>query len=270
MTDAIAWVLEAFGIGPEQYDLEDTGAILTSGDYEEPLWQPERGRRVLDFLRELVEKGSRHGAIWCENGVIKTGCRFCRTKRTPDNWQSHCDNGWQSSGCLAADIERTGNPDGVDLELYARPSGDDFDPDDVGIVVALQRYTARVDSQDYANYVSVQGRTADGDILTAVAFNQAQIDELKWLVPRIETDAALNTQAAVNARAQDLLNELSHKAVFIRGTVLWEPAIRPGRVVRVHGAERLGVDGQKFRIVSVSHSIRRDRPYSTFVARQIS
>ena len=269
--DAIAWILEAYGIGPEQYDLEDTGAILTVGDYEKPLWQPERGRRVLDFLRELVEKGSRHGAIWCENGIIRTGCRFCRTKRTAEDWLSHCDNGWASSGCLAADVARSGNSDGVDVELYARPLTEGFDPDEVGVAVALHRYTARVDSQDYANYVSVQGKTPEGETLAAVVYDSAdELYQRGWLVPRIETDASLSTPAAVNARAQELLNELSEKAIFVRGTVLWDPRIRPGRVVRIHGAERLGLDGHKFRVVSVSHSIRRDRPYTTFVGRQIS
>ncbi|MCD6352468.1 MAG: hypothetical protein J7M26_10140 [Armatimonadetes bacterium] len=268
--DAVQWVLEAYGIGPEQYDLEDTGVVLTAGTWEKPAWQPERGRSALDFLRELVEKGSKHGAIWCENGVIKTGCRYCRSKRTAEDWQSHCDNGWTSSGCLAADIARSGNPDGVDVELYARPAGESFDPDDVGIVVALARYTARIDSQDYANYVSVQGKTADGETLGVVRYEDDDLYQHGWLIPRVETDGALTTQAAVNARAQDLINELGQKAVFVRGTVLWEPALRPGRVVRLHGAERLGVNNQKFRVVSASHSIRRGRPYTTFVGRQIS
>ncbi|MGE4406383.1 hypothetical protein [Pseudomonas sp.] len=267
---AVQWVLEAHGIGPDQYDLEDTGAVLTSGPWEKPVWQPERGRSVLDFLREILEKGGRHAAIWCENGIIKTGCRFCRTKRTASDWQSHCDNGWASSGCLAADVARAGNADGVDLELYARPAGAGFDPDQVGVAVDLERYTTRIDTQDYANYVSVQGRTPDGDILTAVVYTNDELLQRGWLVPRIETDSALTTEAAVSARADELLNELAQKAVFVRGTCLWTPAMRPGRVVRIHGAERLGLDGHKFRIVSATHSIRRHRPYTTFVGRQIA
>jgi len=258
----IRHILNLAQIGDTYLDLENIGVTLEEGTPEKPRWQPERGRRLGDYLQEVMRVGCHNGAIWAEGGQIRTGCRYCGAPRTPEDYKSHSDNGWNSSGCIAVDKLR--NPSGIDLELFCNPE-DATDPDALGQMTQVKAYYDVLDDERFANVIDVRGETDDGKAIGAQVRNMASLGEPTsplytggWPIHHVETNPQLRTQSSVNERAYTLGVELSERPLWFRGTVVLDGSFLRGFVVAVKGGEALGLHNLKARIVSMSLPIVRD------------
>jgi len=67
------------------------------------------------------------------------------------------------------------------------------------------------------------------------------------------------SQDLVNRLCQDRFAELSQRPEHIRIATPLLPAVRIGQVVLVRGGETVGADGQKYRVTSLAHSLRKGR-----------
>lgn len=277
LTYALQWLLESVGIGEEWYDLEDLDAAISHGKWEEPRWQPERGRDYLAYIKELLETCGGNASIWSDvsdtgSPVIKTGCRYCRAKRTSSDWWTH--NGPNSDGCRAADVLRAGGQ-GIDLEVYAHPGtlGSGESPGDLAVLTEVKRRSTRVDSDEYANYVSVGGEDIYGRKFAAVMQNPTDIamTGLGYKIMRVEDPPGIQTIEQANMRLLDLYSQLSVDPIEITGTALFDPSLRRGRVIRTHtsAACQLNIDHAYWRIVSCNPRIDRANLTMDIVARKL-
>lgn len=273
--DYIRHVLYLAQVGDAMQTLEDIGVTIPFGTPEKPACVPERGRRFGEWLSYLQDKYGDHGAIWAEGGSIVTGCRYCGTMRTAADYQSHHDNGWQSSGCLAADIARAGES-GIDQELFCNPE-DATDPDALGRMANVRVYRATLDDEVFANWVDVAGEDLDGRPLRSTVYDYGSLYNATasnyaggWKIMRVETDTALRSQSAVSRRAYTLLNDLGEEPLWFSGDVIADGSLLRGYTVAVKGGADLGISNAKARIVKLSLPIIRDGvPYVRLYCRVI-
>lgn len=273
--DYIRHSLQLAQVGEAWCDLEDIGVTIPNGTPENPACMPQRGQRFGEWLAHLQDKYGDHGAVWAEDGQIRTGCRYCGAPRTAANYESHHDNGWQSTGCLAEDVIRAG-ASGIDLALFTNPEEVD-DPDALGRMTQVRVYTATLDDEVFANWVNVEGEDLDERPLTATVYNSASLATPGspnytggWKIMRVETDSALRTQVAVARRAYTLNNDLSERPLWFTGTVIADASLKRGFVVSVAGGDALGIDGVKGRIMRMGIPIIRDGvPYVRLYCRTI-
>jgi len=272
---AIEFVLQLYGIGPDWYDIENLGLTLYGGqDPSNQTWSWKAETSVVQILTDLAEKGGRGAAIWYDgsDNKIKTGCKYCRTKRSAFNWQSHQDNGWNSTGCRAADITRvqgaTGRTDGIDYVIIASQADAsnktslNFSEDLVGEVQLLRR-------GQYANRITVVGQAVDGRPLSAYWRDDDALYEqpdgslgdkyIGFPVSRTVTDHNLQTQDAVNLRLVELAQELGAWPFTIHLTVPMHTSIEPGYVIKIEGGKALEANGKIFRIQNRQHDVRGGR-----------
>jgi hypothetical protein len=272
--DYIRHTLYLAQVGDAMMTLEDIGVTIPFGTPEKPACVPERGRRFGEWLAYLQDKYGDHGAVWAELGQIVTGCRYCGTVRTVADYQSHHDNGWKSSGCLAADLERTET--GIDQDLFCNPE-DATDPDALGRMAKVRVYKATLDDEVFANWVNVAGEDLDRRALGSTVYDYASLHTPAaanytggWKIMRVETDTALRSQAAVTRRAYTLLNDLSEEPLWFSGEVIADGSLLRGYTVAVKGGADLGLDDAKARIVKLSLPIIRDGvPYVRLYCRII-
>ncbi len=263
----IAEWLSAAQIGPALQSLEDAGFTFDqSPQLQERLWLPKRGVQLAAFLQEVQEKAAHGGAIWCEAGVICTGCKYCGQQRTSADWQQHQDNGWASTACLAADIVRAGAT-GLDAYLVgsaAERAGLTAGP--LVIEASIRRLSDTILGR-FANYVDVAGEDPYKRPVRSVAWDYNSVFTPGtanytggFLVRHVEASSAYRSTAIAALRANQLLNEKSEVPTWIEASFPCEPSLRRGCVVGVKGWDNLGIDGRKFRITQVSPPIIRDGP----------
>jgi len=273
--NAIEFLLRLYGIGPDWYDIEDLGLKLFVGqDPSNQTWSWKAGTSIVQILTDLAEKGGRGAAIWYDgsDNKIKTGCKYCRTKRSAFNWYSHQDNGWNSTGCRAADIARvqanTGRTDGIDYVIIAGQADAsdktslNFSEDLVGEIQLLRR-------GQYANRITVIGQAPDGRPLSAFWRDDDALYEqpdgslgdkyIGFPVSRVVTDHNLQTQDAVNARLAELAHELGAWPFTIQLTIPMHTSIKPGYVIKIEGGKALEANGEIFRIQNIQHDVRSGR-----------
>ena len=273
--EAIEFLLNLYGIGSDWYDLEDLGLTLYGGqDPSNPLWTWKAGTSIVQILTDLAEKGGRGATIWYDgnDNKIKTGCKYCRTKRSAFDWYSHQDNGWNSTGCRAADITRvqgiTGRLDGIDYVIIAGQADAsdkanlNFSEDLVGEIQVLRR-------SQYANRITVIGQAVDGRPLGTYWRDDDALYEqpdgslgdkyIGFPVSRVETDNNLQTQDAVNARLVELAQELSAWPFTIQLTIPMLTWINPGYVIKIEGGKALEANGEIFRVQNIQHDVRSGR-----------
>lgn len=149
--EAIRCVFGLYGIPDAWLDLEDLGEYLI-GDW---LFN---GQSIRSIASSIAKRGQRGAAIWYDMiaGKIKTGCRFCRTKRTSLDYATHQDNGWNSSGCVAADLARTGT--GYDAIIYVDALQDTTQ------MLFTEAFSGRGSrlTGNTANRVTIEGKAFDG------------------------------------------------------------------------------------------------------------
>ena len=280
---AIEFLLRLYGIGPDWYDIEDLGLMLFAGqDPSNQTWSWKGGTSIVQILTDLAEKGGRGAAIWYDgsDNKIKTGCKYCRTKRSAFDWYSHQDNGWDSTGCRAADITRvqgnTGRTNGIDAVIIAgQADASDkthllFSEDLVGEIQLLRR-------SQYANRITVIGQAPDGRPLSALWQDDDALYEqpdgslgekyIGFPVSRVITDHNLQTQNAVNVRLAELAQELGAWPFTVQLTIPMYTALKPGYVIKIEGGRALQTNAEIFRIQNLQHNVRSGR--SEILARHI-
>lgn len=264
VSDSIRDWLYSCNIGDEMQSLETVGFTFPiSPQPEERLWQPKRGVQLARFLQEVQEKAAHGGAIWGENGVVCTGCKYCGAKRTSENWLSHQDNGWASTACLATDVARAG-ADGVDAYLVGNATARGEVVFGGTVIEATVRRIGESILGRFANFVDVAGEDAQGRPMRAAAWDYDSVSNTSaknymggFVVPHVEASGAFRTSSLINVRAQQLLNEKSENPSWIEATFPIEPGIVRGYVLGVYGWNNLGINGRKYRITQVSPPIVR-------------
>ncbi len=250
--DVFHWVLDRCGLDRSEQDIEDTGTRLSLGQPERPLWYPEPGRSWLEFLLEVAKFDYDAGIFFDEEGRLVKACRFCRIKRTADDVTQH--DGGAEGAC----------PTTVDWELYTRGS-EATDPAQPGEILRLSRPKRTLSARDFANYVAVCGVGPDGRPVEAVTYDPASLYDptsdryVGWRKMHVEALESYISQDLVNRLCQDRFAELSQRPEHIRIMTPLLPAVRIGQVVLVRGGETVGADGQKYRVTSLAHSVRKGR-----------
>jgi len=275
--DALAFGLELQGLGPEQYALEDTGMAVPDDEDQ----NYKRGTSWLKIFQGLLDRG---GAIWYDplTSKITTGCRFCRTARTSVDVLTHADAGWQSSGCLAADLVRVPGPllAGVDFLAVLTPTGDGS-PYPMYPVQGFEAEEVALDDREFANEITVVGsrpnaarerKDRHGNRLVSpeivgiwrnpaslsweyIVANPTEADDyIGFPISVYEKDDSLTTEQEVYRRVAELAAAMSPRPKKVRFDVPLLVTIRPGMVTKMQGGAFGECDGLKFRITGVRHN----------------
>lgn len=286
--DFVTWLLRDAGIGPKWTDIEDLQTLIPD-DSERATWKV--GTSYARIISECVDRfghgiiapgsgarGKHHvgASLWYDGQAnkIKTGCRYCRTKRTVEEWEAHEDNGWASSGCLAADAVRVAG--GVDFKMVDTP----VEPADYAslfIAKKVQVKVAPLHPDKYANRIVVIGKAPAGYPIYSRWTNETALyhgegtpgeEYIGFPVTHIEEDDALVSQELCDARLNQLKQWLSSWPRTVSITAPLIPDARPGQVLKVTAGQYAGIHGKAFRITGVSH---RARSHETGLeAREIS
>lgn len=268
--DFIVWLMEDAGIGAKLRDIENLG-IIVPADTDHATW--ENGTPYAQIITECIERfasgvssggGPSGAALWYDgqDNKIKTGCRYCRTKRNMLNWEAHQDNGWASSGCLAADELRIAG--GVDFTMVDRPEqGSDF----ASLFIAKSVEVRVVPIRDgrYANRIVVIGKTRGGAPIYSRWTNEAALyhgegipgeEFIGFPVTHTEEDSSLQTQEQCDNRLDQLVQWLSGWPRMVSILAPLMPEARPGMVLKVSSGRYAGIHGKTFRITNVSHQLQ--------------
>mgnify|MGYP001174239673 CR=1 FL=1 len=280
---AMEFLLDLSNIGAAERDLEnlDTAGMIADSE-DRASW--DRGETFNKIMSELADKYGHHAALWYDiyTNQVKTGCRYCRTKRTNVEtetegvfeWMTHEDNGWLSSGCLAADLVRV--PDtGIDLRFVDDPVYA-TDPQSMYICKEFTAEIASLDPDKFANEFVVVGKdqySEDGPTnrsfadeivgkwrnLASLTYGEStKAQYLGFPVTHFEEDSALTSRVAVNQR---LIEAARWKGNWPRVAEVRMPlhidfetveSPRPGMVFVVEGAKYAACHGVKFRVTNVT------------------
>jgi len=253
VSEVCHWVLDRCGFDRSEQIIEDTGTKLSLGQPERPLWYPEPGRAWLDFLLEVGRFDFDAGIFFDEQGRFVKACRYCRTARTPEDLMQH--DGTATGAC----------PTTVDWELYTRGSAAP-DPGEPGEILRLARPRRSLSASDFANYVAVCGIGPSGTPVSATAYDTASLYDpdsdryVGWRKMHVEALESYISQDLVNRLCQERFAALSRRPEHIHIVTPLMPQMRIGQVIAVHGGETVGAEGQKYRIASVQHRLRRKQP----------
>ena len=234
--------------------------VLDPGDDS---WEYEAGKTITDILADLANRGNKASCLWYDGSVnkIRTGCKYCRTKRTVDTWPAHQDNGWDSSGCRAEDFAR--NPLGYDVAIVDERAL----ATDPGSLDLSKTLTAKIDplgKGQYANRISVYGKSPSGQSISArwvdhrtlYAEGEPGNYYLGFPICKVERDDNLITQAMVNAKLTELIQELSPWPQIVTWTMPFHFGIRPGYVAKIEGAQYGACHEGLYRMLTVGHNVR--------------
>ena len=257
---------------------EDTGTIIPFGDdATKPQWLPERGRTLLEFTRELLDKVTPGAAIWSAGGHIYTGCKYCAAQRTAANWRAHQDNGYRSTACGKT----------LGLLLYGRPAA--------GVLPHTVLMDATVSSESITdtntgNIIDIQGADIYGRPLRSLvvdraAFTSGSLFYTGWPIMYSEESDELTTPQQVTQRALNLLTAAGgsiidpasasykpSKAYYLSGTVLENFLINRGLLLGINAGDcpDRSLGGNAFRVVACNHGVtRRGEPLTKFRARWV-
>jgi hypothetical protein len=286
LTDALAFICDLLAIGPAQRDFEDldNAAVVLPTD-DSASWKANAS--FADIMVDMVKRYGQGAVLYYDgtDNTLKTGCRYCRTKRTSDNWQTHQDNGWNSSGCLAADLTRntSGLSDGVDVHVID-------DPDSTGVTAIMAAAvalgpvasdvifttkpvrvkTSSLQREGYANELIAKATGPTGLPLQARWRNSEAFDltnpHSEYIGVRV-TGTVLDLGASDkdgNGWTQEAVNDkLAEVAMCVKdglaGEVEVELAlhaeIRVGWVLMLHGGAYGAVDQKHFRITAGRHRV---------------
>jgi len=280
LTDVISWCLARAGIPEDKRvigtHIEDLQMRLPKGDRLRPAWQIRPGRSLLEFLQELLSEVAAGAVLWVdEDGNVHVGCRYCRTRRNPEDWMLH--DGWASDGCLAADQERTGGT-GIDFIFFTRPQKvpEDQQTEGPGEIIRLLRRQRASQPEDYVNRVVAIGRPRQGGQPWVVGYFEADAvvysddaDEkfVGFYVDDVVILPAASSEAELGRAAWEEYRDRAHRPQIVEVTVPFFQSVelRPGRVFEIRGAEAADLDGARFRITRVHHMLNRTRISTTTV-----
>lgn len=255
---AINYLLDHVGVGEQWRDIENLGLTLAGDE-----WRYNYGANINDIIADLADKGGESAALWYDRSLnkVRTGCKYCRTERTAGDWATHQDAGWNSTGCLAADLVR--NPGtGIDLRIIDAPANV-TDHESLYISKSLVSRVAFLQQGQYANRIAVTGKTSDGRVIRSTwqddesLFDTTSARYTGMPVTYTEENSELQTRAELNARLIELAQELGPQPTFLDITMPFRYNLKPGFVAEIAGGTYAGADvnGGHYRITSVMHNI---------------
>jgi hypothetical protein len=237
---------------------------------EDQDWSYSQGVPIVEVIADILWRGQYRAAIWYDqaSNTIVTGCPYCRTHRSGDKtstnwWYHHMDNGWASTGCLAADLARCPLTAGVDRQIVLSSQYDAstlfFGMGDIGGT------SGALDDEAYANQLIVMGQDEIGKPIGYLwehldSRNPAGAigsDYVGWSIGKMEGDAALRSWVWVLARVWDVTSRIAARHLDIHELpVPLMPDIRPGLVLNIQGGTSVGTHNANFRVVGVTHDGR--------------
>jgi len=268
--EAIEFLLNHCGFGADWMDLEDIESILIDSSPEGLVWAYENGQSIAELIQDIAYRGQFKAAVWCDGAKIRTGCPYCRTQRTSEDYLTHMDNGWNSTGCRAADVLRVGGS-GIDRVIIASMQES---TDSLVIAQGIEAEETWLRSGNYATRLLVEGRD-EYDLpvrlhqrnTEAVGPTGSPGDEyVGWSIPQFQREDNLKSFTDLYNRGTQLWKQMltTHKdckrislplavtADAYLGTAaktIWE-----GMVVQIIGGRGLGTDGKLYRVISVAHN----------------
>jgi hypothetical protein len=263
VSDALSFMCDMAGIGPAWYDFEDLEeySYISNSD-DTASWKHQSV--YADVMKEVARKYGKGSVLFYDHleNKLKTGCPFCRSKRTKTTWGLHQDAGWNSSGCLAADVIRAGNVNGIDVTLVDEHEVA-TDPASMDMSLDLKTSFGGLKKDSYANRIWVLGKKNDGSdrLLSASWRNDVALypaidgtypeAHVGFVVDHSIEDSKLTTQEMVNERKTQLVRSMSTWPLMLEGTIPWYPSMRPGWVIKIEGGRYAQANGRKFRVLSV-------------------
>jgi hypothetical protein len=130
-------------------------------------------------------------------------------------------------------------------------------------VLGVRRTRRSLAHEEYANYVVVCGVDDKGRPMRSTCFDAASLHDpqsaryVGWRKMDVTTVAGATTREAVNQLAMERLEELSGRPEHALVVTPLLPEVRVGQVMRIHGGEAVGVDGELYRVEAVRHRVRR-------------
>jgi len=290
--DAMMLVLKMAGLVGEVSKDEETGAVISEWCAIEDVgttlielrpdnrsWVFERGTPYIDILQRIAYDGARRSFIYCGFGnekptplwKIRTGCRYCLAPRTEDNWAEHENNGWNSTGCVAGDIARTGNAAGVDFVVVCNPA---YSSDTLIIGQEVEVESTALRSGEFATRVAVTAQTRFGTSMAwEISYTAEAPDEdpgpyyVGWRIAHVQGENDGTEYGTVKERMRALRQQIMRIPHNCRRIVLPlaatqdkiinSPALlmRPGHVVLIAGGRGLDTHLHKYRVVNVQHNV---------------
>lgn len=276
--------------------IEDTNAYLSVGPPEKSLWLFAPNTPLATVLRNVAEYDYDATYWWSPTGVLTKGCRYCRRRRDgrvgqavpsdPQHPQRHVEPaGSNSSGCIAHDIVRSGDAQGIDHELYSvvsdlasggvsyvGPEILSFQVENVRAWGQARGFANRIQvtapNRSSANVLYRRQRNASADVVTAIIDDPGgSIDD-----PLVGTyahgevidhvyDERLMHEADAVRKARELLARRASTTEYIELELPCNPQIAIGEVFRVHGGDiGTNVRNHVYRVTYVEHDMPSQNP----------
>jgi len=280
---AIEFLLNYCGIGTAWCELEDLGLILTDESRGGEQWMYRNGTSIAEMIIDIAYRGQMKAAVWCDGFKIMTGCPYCRTARTALTYAAHMNNGWNSSGCRAADVARVGGS-GIDRTLIASMQ---TLTDSLLIVQSIEAEETSLREANFATRVQIEGEDEFGlpvrwlrqntdAVGTSDAITSAYVG---WNITHHQTEENLKSWTDLYSRGLHVWNQLSTKRLDCKrielplavtedsymvdaAATLWE-----GKVVHIIGGRGIGTTGLNYRVVNVVHEVQELK--TTLFAKQM-
>lgn len=251
--DAIEYMLNMAGYGADWYSLEDIGAIL----YGE--WEYNAGARYSEIISDIASRGQR-ASVWYDlvTHKIMTGCKYCTTQRTSVDYLSHLDGGWNSTGCIAADVARAG-AGGIDFQYFASTA---YNAASLHMITKLSASTGALKDGEYANRVHVEGEQSYGgkpwlrytDYDAIGPSGEIGSGYVGWIINEHVADDSLTSWFPVAQRMYELSDKFTVGGLRLTDFECpMNVALRRGLVIGISGGLNADTHNKKFRILTVRH-----------------
>jgi len=287
--DAVVWILDQVGIPFLAAGIENTGMHLNAPlPGNDPYWYAEDGRNWRDILQEICAYDF-GASIWInEAGYVEKGCPFCRTQRDSvsevgDTAVTHVNAGWQSLGCAAYDVTRSGNIYGVDHWYVCGASYNASVPTGVPAVMTCEatawQYEGLAMEEEYFNHTRVKGAKALGknDPMTmdfmdwdSIHGGDGVCDLGYWKSQRHTYEWADQTHH-LSRIGWGLHARHVSAPIYSRIVVPYQPLVRVGHVAAVYGQgpEMVDLNGHRWRIIAYEHNTAQGPNATTLRLRHI-
>jgi hypothetical protein len=268
--DALEFLCDLLAIGAAQRDFEDLGEgaqVLWTDDSAS--YKP--GKKFAEIMVDLVRRYGQDSVLWYDrsDNKLKTGCKYCRAKRTTTDmgsgvleWMTHKDNGWASSGCLIVDAIRS-PADSIDYHLVDDPDATGVEEGNLYFSIKPVKATvSNLAREGYANEIVVVGRDATGKLPLEArwrnpdAFDLPDTDYVGVRVTKVIDNGTGQTQESLNDTLSDAVATALAWPLEVEAVLVLHPEVRVGYVMQVQGGKYAAVNQKKFRITGTRHDVK--------------
>lgn len=275
--NVFTWISNYTGIVITPENLIGTGTgigFLNSGPLGQSYWTIREGTSWLSFLKEI---GMYMGCAGMTGGSsIVFCCPHCRTQRTATlasstYWLKH--RGPASEGCLAADVTRAGNANGVDFLLWTDSDARNaiypaYSADDAATNEILRLSPPLMSIDDmYANEISVTGPAYNvkyrdsytntwtdwGSVWGGTSyFGTSGLSLGRKKKATFEYEWA-NNNALRSMLVAFIGSDMAMRPEVVEVVIPFAPTAGLGMVFSIAGGDEYGLNSRKYRIIGVSH-----------------